>query len=57
MNVQANQKINTMESTLNKKIENLQYDIAQKFDNLQYSIVRLTNQQQLQEKGKFPSQT
>ena len=57
MNVQANQKINTMESTLNKKIENLQSDIAQKFDNLQYSIVRLTNQQQLQEKGKFPSQT
>ena len=57
MNVQANQKINTMESTLNKKIENLQSDIAQNFDNVQYSIVRLTNQQQLQEKGKFPSQT
>ena len=46
-----------MESTLNKKIENLQSDIAQKFDNLQYSISRLTNQQQVQEKGKFPSQT
>ena len=57
MNVQANQKIDTVESTLNKKIENLQSDIAKKFDNLQYSIARLTNQQQMPEKGKFPSQT
>ena len=57
VNVQANQRINTVESTLNKKIENLQSYIAQKFDNLQYSISRLTNQQQVQEKGKFPSQT
>ena len=55
VNAQANQRIDTVESTLNKKIENLQSDIAQKFDNLQYS--RLTNQQQVQEKGKFPSQT
>ena len=39
MNVQANQKIDTLESTLNKNTENLQSDIAQKFDNLQYSIV------------------
>ena len=29
----------------------------QKYDNLQYSILRLTNLQQVQEKGKFPSQT
>ena len=64
MNVQANQKIDTVESkidivesTLNKKIKNLQSDIAKKFDDLQYSIARLTNQQQMQEKGKFPSQT
>ena len=56
VNAQANQKIDTVESTLNKKIENLQSDIAQKFDNLQYSISRLTNQQQVQEKGKFHSQ-
>ena len=54
MNVQPNQRINIVESTLDKKIENLQSDIAQKFDNLQYSISRLTNQQQVQEKGKFP---
>ena len=57
MNAQANQRIDTVESTLNKKIENLQSDIAQNFDNLQYSISRLTNQQRVQEKGKFPSQT
>ena len=57
MNVQANQKIDRVESTLNKKIEGLQSEIAQNFDNLQYSIYRLTNQHQVQEKGKFPSQT
>ena len=45
-----------MESTLNKKMDNLQTEISQKYDNLQYSISRLTNQQQVQEKGKFPSQ-
>ena len=52
-----NKKIDTVESTLNKKIEGLQSELAQKFDNLQYSISRLTKQQQVQEKGKFPSQT
>ena len=46
-----------MESTLNKKIDNLQSEISQKYENLQYSISRLTNQQQVQQKGKFPSQT
>ena len=57
VNAKANQRIDTVESTLNKKIESLQYDIAQKFDNLQNTISRLTNQLQVQEKGKFPSQT
>ena len=57
VNVQANQRIDTIESTLKKKIENLQSDIAQNFDNLHYSISRLTNQQQVKEKGKFPSHT
>ena len=57
MNVQANQRINTVEITLNKKIKNLQSDLAQKFDNLQYSISMLTNHKKMQEKGKFPSQT
>ena len=57
VNAQANKRIDTVEGTLNKKIENLQSKISQKFDNLQYSISRLTNQYQVQEKGKFPSQT
>ena len=30
---------------------------TKKIDDLQYSVCRLTNQQQVQEKGKFPSQT
>ena len=42
---------------MNKRIDGFQNEIAQKFDNLQYSISRLTNQHQVQEKGKFPSQT
>ena len=46
-----------MESTLNKRIDGLQNDIAHKIDNLQYSILRLTSHQQVQENGKFPSQT
>ena len=46
VNAQTTQKIETLEGTLNKKI-----------DDLQYSVFRLTNQQQMQEKGKFPSQT
>ena len=68
VNAQANQRIDTMESTLNKKMRNLhseiskkhdslQAEISQKYDNLQYSISRLSNQQQVKEKGKFPSQT
>ena len=57
VNSQANQRIDTVEGTLNKKIENLQSEISKKFDNLQYSISRLTNQQQVQEQRKFPSQT
>ena len=47
VNVQANKKIDTLESTLNHKIEGLQSKIAKKFDNLKYSISRLTNQQQV----------
>ena len=42
---------------MNKSIDGFQNEIAQKFDNLQYSISRLINQQQVQENGKFPSQT
>ena len=57
INVQLNQRIDNVESSLNKKIDGLQNDLNQKIDNLQYSITRLTNQQQVQEQGKLPSQT
>ena len=57
VNVQLNQRIDTMESTLNKRMDGFHNEIAQKIYNLQYSISRLTNQHQVQEKGKFPSQT
>ena len=51
------QRIDTVESTLNKKINVLQSDLNQKIDNLQYSITRITNLLEVQEKGKFPTQT
>ena len=68
VNAQANQRIDTVGSTLNKKMSNrhleisqkhdrLQAEISQKYDNLQYSISRLSNQQQVQQKGKFLSRT
>ena len=57
LNVQTNQKIGTVESSLNKKIDNMHSEISNKYDNLQSSISRLSNQQQGPEKGKFPSQT
>ena len=46
VNAQTTKKIETLEGTLNKKL-----------DNLQYSVSRFTNQLQVLEKGKFPSQT
>ena len=45
VNAQTTQKIETLEGTFNKRL-----------DDLQYSVSRLTSQQQMQEKGKFPSQ-
>ena len=45
VNVQINQIIDTMESSLNQKLDGLQSDLDQKIDILQYSISRLTNQQ------------
>ena len=47
LNVQTNQKIEVVESSLNRKLDNMQSEIS-----------RLSNQQlQGSEKGKFPSQT
>ena len=57
LNVQTNQKIETVESSLNKKLDSMHYEISNKYDNLQSSISRLSNKQQGPEKGKFPSQT
>ena len=57
LNVQTNQKIETVESSLNKKIDGMHSEISNKYDNLQSSISRLSNQQQGPEKGKFLSQT
>ena len=57
MNVQLNERVDIVERTVNKRIDWFHNEIAQKIDNLQYSISRLTNQYQVQEKGKFPSQT
>ena len=56
INVQLNKRIDKVESSLNKRID-LQNDLNHKIDNLQYSITRLSNQQQVQEQGRFPSQT
>ena len=55
--MQLNQRIDKVESSLNKRIDELQNDLNQKIDNLQYSITRLSNQQQVQEQERFPSQT
>ena len=44
VNAQTTQKIETLEDTFNKRL-----------DDLQCSVSRLTSQQQIQEKGKFPS--
>ena len=35
VNAQANQRIDTVESTFNKKMSNLHLEISQKHDNLQ----------------------
>ena len=46
LNVQTNQKIEAVKSSLNKKLDNMHSEIS-----------RFSNQQQGPEKGKFPSQT
>ena len=57
LNVQTNQKFETVESSLNKKLDSMHSEISNKYDNFQSSISRLSNQQQGPKKGKFPSQT
>ena len=57
INVQLARRIDTVENTLNKRIDGLESSLNQKIDNLQYSITRITNLLEVQEKGRFPSQT
>ena len=57
INVQLTQRIDTVENTLNKRIDGLEGSLNQKIDNLQYSVTRITNLLEVQEKGRFPSQT
>ena len=57
INVQLAQRIDTVESTLNKRIYGLESNLNQKIDNLQYSITKINNFLEVQERGRFPSQT
>ena len=57
MNVQLAQRSDTVESTLNKIIEGLESNLNHKIDNLQYSITKISNLLEVQERGRFPSQT
>ena len=57
INVQLAQRVDTVESTLNKRIDGLESNLNQKIDNLQYSITKINNFLEVQERGRFPSQT
>ena len=54
VNVQANQKIDTMESSLNKELDGFRSEIDKKFDNLQCSISRLPSQQHVHQEKENP---
>ena len=56
MNVQTNQRIDTMQSSINKKLDGLQSDLDQKIDILRYSISRLTNQQHVHSEEENPEE-
>ena len=57
INAQMNQRIENVEISMSKRIDGFHSSLNQKIDTLQSSITRLTNQQQPQEQGRFPSQT
>ena len=57
INAQLAQRIDNVESTLNKRINGPERSLNQKIENLQYSVARITNLLEVQEKGRFPSQT
>ena len=55
--MQLAQRIDTIENTLNKRIDGLESNLNQKIDNLQYSITKINKLLEVQERGRFPSQT
>ena len=57
INVHLAQRIDTVENTLNKRIDGLESNLNQKIDNLQYSITKINKLLEVQERGRFPSQT
>ena len=57
INVQLEQRIDTVENTLNKRTDGLESNLNQKIDNLQYSITKINKLLEVQERGRFPSQT
>ena len=57
INVQLAQMIDTVENTLNKRIDGLESNLNQKIDNLQCSITKINKLLEVQERGRFPSQT
>ena len=57
INAQLNQRIENVESSMDKRIDGLHKSLNQKIDTFQSSINSLINQQKVQEKGRFPSQT
>ena len=54
VNVQANQEIDTVESSFNKELDGFQSEIDHKFDNLQCSISRLASQQHVHQEEESP---
>ena len=57
INVQLAQRIDTVENTLNNRIDGLESNLNQKIDNRQYSITKINKLLEVQERGRFPSQT
>ena len=57
INVQLAKRIDTVENTMNKRIDGLESNLNQKMDNLQYSITKINKLLEVQERGRFPSQT
>ena len=51
LNVQTNQKIETVESSLNKKIDNMHSEISNKYDNLKVPFPSCLTSSRVLKKG------